>query len=173
MSAYPTTKCGRCDAPIVWARTVNGKAMPVDVQPRADGNVELERTGNTVTARVLTKDELSSASLFGAQRYVAHFVTCPGFTKATARATDPQTSHEAAASVTPNLRESQAAVLDLLRRYGPMTDVELIAAARRDDVRLSDSGIRTRRHELEAMGLVKRAGTVKLGNRSHTRWAAS
>lgn len=44
--------------------------------------------------------------------------------RAHARRTDPETSHEAAASVT-EIRASQIAVLSCLREHGPMPDHEL------------------------------------------------
>lgn len=81
-----------------------------------------------------------------------------------ARRADPDTSHEAAASITPDtLRDSQAAVLRVLRASGPMTDEELIGMYGgwcnvTDLPRQSDSGIRTRRKELERLGFLRDAG---------------
>lgn len=75
-----------------------------------------------------------------------------------ARTTDPQTSHDAAASV--NQTENQRAVYRVLRAHGPATDVELVKAYRAALVRgevpkQSDSGIRSRRSELvEKLGVV-------------------
>lgn len=71
-----------------------------------------------------------------------------------ARRTDPQTSHDAAASV--DLRGSHRAVLRLLDSYGPMTDEELVAKYVKNMTQLalprqSESGIRTRRKELTTM----------------------
>ena len=44
-----------------------------------------------------------------------------------ARRTDPETSHAAAASITEaDLRVSQSAVLHVLERFGPTTDVGLV-----------------------------------------------
>lgn len=72
-----------------------------------------------------------------------------------ARTTDPETSHEAAASVM-NIRQSQQAIYQVLKEHGPMDDVQLV------DLyeilpglpRQSASGIRTRRSELVEMGRV-------------------
>lgn len=47
-----------------WARTVNGKSIPLDPEPVPGGNVEL-RDG---LACVVKPD--------GAARYVSHFATC-------------------------------------------------------------------------------------------------
>jgi hypothetical protein len=75
-----------------------------------------------------------------------------------ARSTDPETSWEAARSITPHvLRENQAAVLNVLRLYGPLTD-EGIAAYYGDRPKQSPSGLRTRRHELQELGLVEDSG---------------
>lgn len=78
----------------------------------------------------------------------------------TARMTDPNTSWEAAASVT-NVTETQQHILLILTI--PMTDDELIdafdAMAGSNGWKLaSPSGIRSRRAELVALGLVKDTG---------------
>lgn len=75
-----------------------------------------------------------------------------------ARTTDPETSHEAAASVR-DIRASQKQVFDLLATLvGGATDDELIRYARRCGVMQSDSGLRTRRAELVRLGLVRDSG---------------
>ena len=83
---------------------------------------------------------------------------------ALARSTDPDTSHQAAASL-PDLRPSQEAVLRILRFLGSATDIELVAAYRRATVRgevppQSSSGIRTRRRELVEAGRVQEHATA-------------
>jgi hypothetical protein len=72
---------------------------------------------------------------------------------AKARATDPKTSHDAAASVD-NITETQQYVLKALRK--PRADVELVDAYRKFKraPRASESGIRSRRAELVDRGLV-------------------
>lgn len=59
--------CRSCGAPILWARTVQGKAIPLDAQRSERGNIEL-RGG---TAHYVTPD--INAEL----RYISHFATCP------------------------------------------------------------------------------------------------
>lgn len=96
-------------------------------------------------------------------------------TTAHARRTDPETSHAAAASVA-DLRTSQKAVLRVLRSRpsAGFTDEELVFhyQAKRvsvDHPRQSESGIRTRRAELVAAGLVEHRDTKRLLR--SLRWA--
>lgn len=100
---------------------------------------------------------------------------------ATARRTDPQTSHDAARSLT-DLRESQRVILGLLEKFGPGTDDDIARWYRRHGRalpgtprrRISPSGLRTRRHELVEHGLVTDTGQrVKLHSGRHAIvWAA-
>ena len=94
--------------------------------------------------------------------------------KARARRTDPETSHEAAASVT-ELGKKQAAVLAVVRRLKQCTDVQLVERYMLPEdsdelfVSQSISGIRTRRAELVRKGLVRftgRYGTTDRGRRT-------
>jgi hypothetical protein len=82
-----------------------------------------------------------------------------------ARRTDPETSHEAAASVK-NKATTANTILWLLQ--SPMTDIELVnaynaIAANGGTVRASESGIRTSRNKLWKEGKV-----VDTGQRSKT-----
>ena len=90
------------------------------------------------------------------------------------RDTDPETSMEAAASITPEtLRQSQAVVLDLFRRYGPMTDKAMLIHAREHEEGSpqSDSGLRTRRAELVKLGKLKWLGVYQtIDGRKHRMW---
>jgi hypothetical protein len=74
-----------------------------------------------------------------------------------ARRTDPQTSHDAAASVI-NIKPIQKIILQLL--HFPKTDEELVKAYSELVEKgaapwSSPSGLRTRRHELTDMGYVQ------------------
>lgn len=65
--------CKSCGAEIIWVRTGNGKAMPVDAEPSAAGSLVLEQDPQGRTAAHV-------AGLFDGSdqpRYVSHFVTCP------------------------------------------------------------------------------------------------
>lgn len=75
---FPTDSCRSCEAPIVWATTEGGKAMPVDSALTDGGNVALiaPRTnvpGEPIIAMVLDQDALFDDG----PRHVSHFVTCP------------------------------------------------------------------------------------------------
>jgi hypothetical protein len=86
-----------------------------------------------------------------------------GLTTPVARRTDPITSHVAAESVK-GLRDSQLALYDLFRRKGPMTNER--AREEYDEEylrnltlpRQSESGLRTRRKELERLGWIEDTG---------------
>lgn len=89
-----------------------------------------------------------------------------------ARRTDPPTSHAAAASVR-GIRESQADVLTVIRKYGPVSDEQISSYYR--DLRMprqSESGLRTRRSELVTLGLVVDSGLMgyTLSNRKTVLW---
>ena len=92
--------------------------------------------------------------------------------QAYSRDTDPETSHEAAASITPDeLRMTQAHVMILIKRFGPMTDKKLIAHARDHLLLQSDSGLRTRRAELVKLGKLRWSGMYDtINGRKHRLW---
>lgn len=84
-----------------------------------------------------------------------------------ARKTDPTTSHQAAASVK-DVTSTQAFILKALRK--PLTDVALVHAYRgyKTAPQASESGIRSRRAELVALGKVVDTGArVKLPSGRH------
>lgn len=79
-----------------------------------------------------------------------------------ARITDPETSHEAAASVT-NLTGTQNTIRYLFGKFGKLSDEQLQAHYRRmmhqgDAPRASESGVRSRRAELVAAGYLQDSG---------------
>jgi hypothetical protein len=82
------------------------------------------------------------------------------FFKARARESDPHTSHDAARSLSPDkLRDSQKAVLGHFRKFGPMTDTDLVNMYVGSPQ--SRSGLRTRRSELVGRGLLEDTGVRK------------
>jgi hypothetical protein len=58
--------CSSCGKPIIWAKTESGKAMPLDPDPSASGNLIL--IGGVVkhVGRQFT----------GCSKYTSHFATC-------------------------------------------------------------------------------------------------
>jgi len=62
------SRCSSCGAEIMWSRTENNKAIPVNPEPVLGGNVILECSGSL--ARVVTPNP-------GVKLYVSHFTTCP------------------------------------------------------------------------------------------------
>lgn len=90
-----------------------------------------------------------------------------------ARTTDPETSHEAAQSIT-NITPLKQEILQ--RLMTPMTDADLIAVIRNGSrLLVTESGVRSRRAELVQAGLVKDTGErVKLATgRSAIVWGTS
>jgi len=78
---------------------------------------------------------------------------------ADARPTDPQTSWDAARSLTDeDISDTQREILEVFAVIGPMTDEELIEMAETMGMRRSPSGIRTRRNELVETGIVEDTG---------------
>ncbi len=91
-----------------------------------------------------------------------------------ARATDPLTSHEAAARQTPaKVRTEHRVVLELLTR-GPLTDFDLaFQASQALGKPIKQTSVGVRRGELVRMGLVRNSGTFGVsdtGSRA-IRWA--
>ena len=56
------SRCSSCDAEIIWAKTITGKAIPLDAKPLRVAIGELAAQGGTVVIR---------------SGYVPHFATCP------------------------------------------------------------------------------------------------
>lgn len=72
-----TTRCGTCDARVIWTVTTAGKRMPVNADPVPNGNIRLsesvdERGRKTVLAYVLGAKDAREGVL-----YVSHLSTCP------------------------------------------------------------------------------------------------
>ena len=92
-----------------------------------------------------------------------------------ARATDPETSHEAAASVK-DLTLVQSRIMALIGRQGPMHDDALIFRWGQENYRFPDSyprvseaGLRSRRSELVKLGRLQDSGlrvTLASGRKS-------
>lgn len=59
--------CRSCGAPVRWVRMSGGRAIPLDPQPNAAGNVTLDADGVAYIGR----------NTQPGARYVMHFATCP------------------------------------------------------------------------------------------------
>lgn len=69
--------CRSCGAPIFWAETEQGKSMPVDKDPRPDGNLALWFRGNgTPNPKLIVRHYDERAEAQGANRYSSHFASC-------------------------------------------------------------------------------------------------
>lgn len=72
--------CKSCGAVILWAITPKGRRLPVDPDPRPDGNVlvsDLRDVDGRYPCAILAGDMLADAQLAGAVLRVSHFATCP------------------------------------------------------------------------------------------------
>lgn len=69
------SQCRSCDAPIIWAKSPAGKAMPIDAEPVPDGNVLLVANGSATPNAIVVEADHQWAE--GARRYKSHFATCP------------------------------------------------------------------------------------------------
>jgi hypothetical protein len=74
------TTCRSCGAAIFWAKTVRGRAMPVDALPCDDGNIVITLKGEgyreEARAMYLTREQLEPGAVT-AKRYKSHHATCP------------------------------------------------------------------------------------------------
>lgn len=64
------SKCQSCGATITWAKTENGRAMPLDAAPVDNGNMQV-----VDGVAIIVGDLLSPGD--DGPRYVSHFATCP------------------------------------------------------------------------------------------------
>lgn len=70
--------CKSCGEHIIFAKTANGKSMPLDDMPNATkGNVHIVQDGPKILATVLGKADAQAARDKGEQLYLPHFATCP------------------------------------------------------------------------------------------------
>ena len=70
-------RCRSCKAPIRWAVTINGRAIPLDLLPDQRGNLRLDppAPGATPpTARVVASQDRAD---WVGRLYLPHFVNCP------------------------------------------------------------------------------------------------
>lgn len=68
--------CTHCGARILWAITINGKRMPINVATAEHGNVSLTRDSGGLYAHVLGAAEATRQRTAGRRLYLAHAATC-------------------------------------------------------------------------------------------------
>lgn len=72
--------CRACQGSITWARTRNGRGMPLDPIATPEGNVQLVATGSApIFADVLAGERLAEARAAGTVLYMPHHATCPNW----------------------------------------------------------------------------------------------
>lgn len=101
----------------------------------------------------------------------------PELERARARRDDPETSHEAAASID-DLTTRRRLVFELVAKYEPVTDQDIaeLYAGRPALLPQSPSGLRTRRSELVEAGLVEWTGEkakLQVSGRMARTWRLS
>lgn len=69
--------CRSCKAPVRWAVTDSGTAIPLDAEPVDGGNIRLAgaRVPGGTPRAVIVPD--ARRAEFAGELYVAHFATCP------------------------------------------------------------------------------------------------
>lgn len=75
----PIHRCASCQQEILWARTNNGKSMPLDLEPNDSGTMILVlRHGEAggITVGCFYKG-VEKALTRGEKRRTSHFSTCP------------------------------------------------------------------------------------------------
>lgn len=73
----PTGRCRSCEAPIVWAVTAAGRAMPLDPDPTPDGNVVSDGRDEQGRVQVIVFAKPADVPADRPLRYASHFVSCP------------------------------------------------------------------------------------------------
>lgn len=73
-------QCGSCRAPVLWARTLAGKPMPVDAGPDPRGRATLWWDDLDEPRVLVGRDNPPSPAgweRMDSQTYTSHFATCP------------------------------------------------------------------------------------------------
>lgn len=62
----PMGRCRSCGKELVWAKTRNGKSIPLEACAPSEGNVRID-----------AQDGLAHVGQTGSGPYLCHFATCP------------------------------------------------------------------------------------------------
>jgi hypothetical protein len=74
VARFPIEACGSCNAPVVFARTKNGKTTPVNAEPSDDGNIRLTYINGRPFADVVSAARLAAG--VSEPLRTSHFATC-------------------------------------------------------------------------------------------------
>lgn len=74
MAAPDGRPCRACGASMIWGKWPNGRGVPLDAEPSADGNIRLQRDGS---AEILKGVQLAPARQRKERLFITHFATCP------------------------------------------------------------------------------------------------
>ena len=71
-------RCRSCKAPVRWAVTAaTGAAIPLDLEPRDDGNMALAEARVPGGAPIAVVIDEAQRARYAGSLYTAHFATCP------------------------------------------------------------------------------------------------
>lgn len=73
----PLEHCRSCGRSIVWARTPNRKAMPLDPEPTPRGNLVVSLTADVLHAAMVKGPQRDGIRAAHQPLYLSHFTTCP------------------------------------------------------------------------------------------------
>lgn len=126
------------------------------------GNVISLNARRPIEAEI-TEDEYQALMRAAAQAYRGETPE-PVRVAALSRGTDPETSRQAAASISgAKMRETQRVIVEILDRFGPACDEDIAVYATQlasldQAPKQSPSGLRSRRAELVTAGIVRDSG---------------
>lgn len=79
------TICKKCNRPIGWCVSENGRPMPIDIEPNAAGNVIVGYREGRLVGVVLSKNKPRPEG----QAHMPHYATCPARKPAKPRPVPP------------------------------------------------------------------------------------
>jgi hypothetical protein len=131
--------------------------------PSTTGNEHEDQHRKTEQHREQELETMNQTDLWGHNHTPCHHGRthhCPYCPTPQARTTDPDTSHHAAQTITPNTANTiRHLVHDAIKQHGPITDEQLATIFTANHWPGTPSGIRTRRNELTTAELIIRHPT--------------
>lgn len=71
------TTCKGCGAEIRWAKTKNGKSIPLDAEPNSEGNVVFEESDTAYGVAVVLGPAEAALARSRGMVWMPHHATCP------------------------------------------------------------------------------------------------